>query len=166
VRFYLRKRLNLSPVCLNLSKSGLGVSVGIPGLRIGKGPRGTYVHAGRQGLYDQRGLPGHVQHHGELTPQEMTPLGGLVILGIVLGLILAMALGILILASSALAGEVTCHTSNDMELNRLVTTCSDGSRSVTQYDRDLDRWDTQIITPPKKTNKPPAGWPAPGKSPR
>ncbi len=35
----------------NLSKSGIGVSSGIKGLRVGTGPRGTYIHAGRGGLY-------------------------------------------------------------------------------------------------------------------
>jgi len=35
----------------NLSKSGIGVSGGIKGFRIGTGPKGTYVHAGRGGLY-------------------------------------------------------------------------------------------------------------------
>jgi hypothetical protein len=76
VGFYLRKRFNVGPVRLNLSKSGLGVSVGIPGLRIGKGPRGAYVHAGRQGFYYRQGLPAHIQHHHELTPQDMSRASG------------------------------------------------------------------------------------------
>jgi len=49
--FYLRKGLNLGPIRLNLSKSGLGVSGGITGARVGVGPKGPYVHGGRHGLY-------------------------------------------------------------------------------------------------------------------
>ena len=35
------------PFRFNLSKSGLGVSAGVPGFRVGTGPRGNYVHMGR-----------------------------------------------------------------------------------------------------------------------
>ncbi len=49
--FYLRKGLNLGPLRLNLSKSGVGVSGGITGARVGVGPKGPYVHGGRHGLY-------------------------------------------------------------------------------------------------------------------
>ncbi len=49
--FYLRKGLNLGPMRLNLSKSGVGVSGGVKGARVGLGPKGPYVHGGRHGLY-------------------------------------------------------------------------------------------------------------------
>lgn len=49
--FYIRKSVNVGPFRFNLSKSGIGVSAGIKGLRIGTGPRGHYIHAGRGGLY-------------------------------------------------------------------------------------------------------------------
>lgn len=49
--FYLRKSIKAGPFRLNLSKSGLGVSAGIPGFRVGSGPRGNYVHLGRHGVY-------------------------------------------------------------------------------------------------------------------
>ena len=49
--FYYRKSLSFGPVRFNLSKSGVGVSAGIRGFRIGSGPRGNYVHMGRGGLY-------------------------------------------------------------------------------------------------------------------
>ena len=49
--WYLRKSLTRGPVRLNLSKSGLGASFGLKGLRIGVGPRGTYLAGGRGGLY-------------------------------------------------------------------------------------------------------------------
>lgn len=47
---------------MNLSKSGMGVSTGIPGLRLGAGPRGTYVRMGRGGIYYYQTLaPAHRQ---------------------------------------------------------------------------------------------------------
>ena len=49
--FYIRKYVQSGPFRLNLSKSGLGVSVGVPGFRVGSGPRGNYVHMGRYGVY-------------------------------------------------------------------------------------------------------------------
>lgn len=49
--FYLRKSVKAGPFRFNFSKSGMGVSVGVRGLRIGTGPRGHYVHAGRGGIY-------------------------------------------------------------------------------------------------------------------
>jgi hypothetical protein len=57
--FYFRKSLSLGRLLrLNLSRSGLGVSAGVPGARIGVGPRGSYVHVGRGGLYYRQSLPG------------------------------------------------------------------------------------------------------------
>lgn len=54
--FYFRKSVSAGPFRFNLSSSGVGVSVGIKGLRIGTGPRGHYVHAGRGGLYYRASL--------------------------------------------------------------------------------------------------------------
>lgn len=48
--FYLRKSIKAGPFRMNLSKSGIGVSAGIPGLRIGTGPRGSYVRMGVGGV--------------------------------------------------------------------------------------------------------------------
>lgn len=48
---YLRKSISVGPLRFNLSKSGVGVSAGIKGLRFGVGPRGNYVHMGRGGIY-------------------------------------------------------------------------------------------------------------------
>lgn len=55
--FYLRKSVSVGPFRFNLSGSGAGLSVGIPGFRIGTGPRGNYVHLGRGGLYYRQTLP-------------------------------------------------------------------------------------------------------------
>jgi Protein of unknown function (DUF4236) len=48
--FYLRTSIRLGPVRVGVSKSGIGVSAGIPGLRLGVGPRGTYVRLGAAGV--------------------------------------------------------------------------------------------------------------------
>lgn len=49
--FYLRKSIKAGPFRVNLSKSGIGVSAGIPGLRVGVGPRGSYVRMGAGGIF-------------------------------------------------------------------------------------------------------------------
>ncbi len=49
--FYLKKSLRFGPLRFNLSKSGVGVSAGVKGFRVGTGPRGNYIHAGRGGIY-------------------------------------------------------------------------------------------------------------------
>lgn len=54
--WYLRKSLGFGPLRINLSKSGLGGSVGVKGFRVGTGPRGRYLHAGRGGLYYRTSL--------------------------------------------------------------------------------------------------------------
>lgn len=58
VGFYIRKSLRAGPFRFNLSKSGVGVSVGVPGFRVGTGPRGNYVHMGRGGVYYRATLNG------------------------------------------------------------------------------------------------------------
>lgn len=64
--FYIRKSVSVGPLRFNLSKSGVGVSAGVPGFRVGSGPRGNYVHMGRGGLYYRTSLdtPG---------PRSLTP---------------------------------------------------------------------------------------------
>lgn len=79
--FYVRKSIKAGPFRYNLSKSGVGVSVGVPGFRVGTGPRGNYIRAGKGGVYYRAtiggsrrrpihpaGLPSHAP------PQE--PIGG------------------------------------------------------------------------------------------
>jgi hypothetical protein len=58
--FYFRKSIRVGPLRFNLSKSGVGVSTGIKGLRVGVGPRGNYIHAGAGGFY----------YRTTLTPKE------------------------------------------------------------------------------------------------
>lgn len=79
--FYIRKALRVGPLRFNLSKSGVGVSAGIKGLRLGTGPRGNYVHMGRGGLYFRKSLnaPGARAHvrpdRPQLLPGEPAHLG-------------------------------------------------------------------------------------------
>ncbi len=54
--FYIRKGFNFGPLRLNLSRSGLGASIGIKGARLGVGPRGSYIHLGRGGFYYRQSL--------------------------------------------------------------------------------------------------------------
>ncbi|MCA2210572.1 DUF4236 domain-containing protein [Nocardia rosealba] len=55
---YVRQSLKAGPFRFNLSNSGIGVSAGVPGFRIGSGPRGNYVHAGAHGVYYRASLGG------------------------------------------------------------------------------------------------------------
>jgi len=55
--FYVRKSIRVGPLRFNLSRSGVGVSTGIKGLRVGMGPRGNYVHMGLGGLYYRATIP-------------------------------------------------------------------------------------------------------------
>jgi hypothetical protein len=56
--FYIRKSIKLGPIRLNLSKSGLGMSTGVKGARIGITPQGKkYLHLGRGGIYYRETLP-------------------------------------------------------------------------------------------------------------
>lgn len=50
--FYIRRSLRIGPLRINLSRHGIGYSVGIRGARIGRSSQGhPYVHAGRGGIY-------------------------------------------------------------------------------------------------------------------
>lgn len=49
--FYFRKSIKVGALRFNFSKSGIGLSTGIKGFRIGTGPKGNYIHAGTNGFY-------------------------------------------------------------------------------------------------------------------
>src|SRR5437868_1669847 len=44
------RSVKFGPLRFNFSTSGIGVSAGIPGMRIGTGPRGAYINAGSHGF--------------------------------------------------------------------------------------------------------------------
>lgn len=66
--FYIRKALKVGPLRFNLSRSGIGVSAGVNGLRLGTGPRGNYIHMGRGGLYFRQSLN---PYNGRGTPHTV-----------------------------------------------------------------------------------------------
>jgi hypothetical protein len=68
---YLRKAFTFGPFRLNLSKSGLGLSFGVTGLRIGTGPKGPYIHAGRGGLYFRKSLKDIQENQNEIIEEEI-----------------------------------------------------------------------------------------------
>lgn len=73
--FYIRKSVRVGPLRFNLSKSGIGVSTGVPGLRVGSGPRGTYIHMGRGGLYYRQTLSSPTsQRQGSDRPSVHVPV--------------------------------------------------------------------------------------------
>ena len=67
--FYLKKSVSVGPVRFNFSKSGVGTSVGVKGMRFGVGPRGSYVHMGRGGIYYRKTFSsGKSRSRGRHTP--------------------------------------------------------------------------------------------------
>jgi hypothetical protein len=83
--FYVRKSFRAGPIRLNLSKSGFGASIGVKGLRIGSGPRGSYIHAGRGGLYYRQKLDSGNKYQSS-SPDITGVLG---IIGTIIALIIA-----------------------------------------------------------------------------
>ena len=77
--WYLRKSLKLGPLRFNLSKSGIGTSVGIKGFRVGTGPKGPYLHGGRGGLYfrERLGQPSAKADSEEGVEETSPPKDGL-----------------------------------------------------------------------------------------
>jgi hypothetical protein len=80
VGFYIRKSVSAGPFRFNLSRSGVGVSVGVKGFRVGSGPRGNYMHMGRGGLYYRASLGGAHRRPSRPTdapaPVPLGPSGG------------------------------------------------------------------------------------------
>lgn len=68
---YLRESIRVGPMRFNLSKGGVGVSVGVKGFRVGSGPRGNYVHMGAHGIYYRTTIPSLRQ----ATASARTPSG-------------------------------------------------------------------------------------------
>ncbi len=67
--FYLRKSIKVGPFRFNVSKSGVGVSAGVKGLRIGTGPRGNYVRMGLHGIYYRATIPSSPSSVARPAPQ-------------------------------------------------------------------------------------------------
>lgn len=63
---YLKKSVKVGPFRFNLSKSGVGISAGVKGFRVGTSPRGNYIHMGAGGIYYRTTLP-------RTTPTKRSP---------------------------------------------------------------------------------------------
>ena len=68
---YFRKAFTFGPFRFNLSKSGLGLSFGVTGLRIGISPTGPYIHGGRGGLYFRKSLKDIQDNQNEIIEEEV-----------------------------------------------------------------------------------------------
>jgi hypothetical protein len=71
--FYLRKTVKAGPFRVSLSRSGIGVSTGVPGLRVGAGPRGSYIRVGAHGVYCRQTLSRSADHRRSVPRQSSTP---------------------------------------------------------------------------------------------
>jgi len=103
---WYRKAFRLGPLRLNLSKRGVGASVGVKGARLGVDASGKpYVAGGRGGLYFRQRLGGegrtqqqgqHVQPMAPVPPSDSLPTWKtrpvmiLLVLAVVVGFVLAL----------------------------------------------------------------------------
>lgn len=75
--WYLRKSVSVGPIRFNISKSGIGTSVGVKGFRVGVKSNGrSYVHAGTHGIsYHQEFKPNNQkqQYHQESNHTNISP---------------------------------------------------------------------------------------------
>jgi hypothetical protein len=96
---FFRKSFKLGPLRLNLSKSGLGASIGVKGARVGVDAKGKgYVAGGRGGIYFRERIPlsgATPKTHDEGTPPSPRSSGLLWIIIIAVALALVMTSAIL-----------------------------------------------------------------------
>lgn len=71
--FYLRKSVSAGPFRFNFSNGGVGVSVGVKGLRLGTGPRGHFIHAGSNGIYYRASLGRAGERRAARPPDDAGP---------------------------------------------------------------------------------------------
>ena len=87
--FYLRKSLKLGPIRLNFSKSGVGVSAGVTGARVGVNAKGKkYVHVGRGGIYYRQTLADDPQTESDEANSSGKGIGWVTILVIAIALLI------------------------------------------------------------------------------
>lgn len=64
---YFRKSQKIGPFRINYSKSGIGVSAGIKGARISKGPKGTYINLSKNGIYYKKKIGSSKRKNKQIT---------------------------------------------------------------------------------------------------
>ncbi|HEX6206687.1 MAG TPA: DUF4236 domain-containing protein [Solirubrobacterales bacterium] len=72
--FYVRKSVKAGPFRFNLSRSGVGISVGVPGFSAGAGPRGNYVRVGNGGVQYRSTLRGSPENEAAWRPPPPPPV--------------------------------------------------------------------------------------------
>ncbi|MEV7928476.1 DUF4236 domain-containing protein [Kitasatospora sp. NPDC088779] len=77
---YLRTSLKAGPFRFNLSRSGIGVSAGVPGFRVGTGPRGNYVRIGARGV-SYRSTAARPRQSGTPSPGAYSPATDAILAG-------------------------------------------------------------------------------------
>ena len=70
---YFRKSVRMGPFRLNFSGSGIGMSAGIPGFRVGTGPRGNYIQMGAHGIYYRAALPSNAARSASARTERRPP---------------------------------------------------------------------------------------------
>ena len=74
---FFRKSVKVGPMRLNLSKSGIGTSVGVKGLRVGVNSKGKgYTAGGAHGVYFRESLGSSGSHHSNSNTNFVTTEGG------------------------------------------------------------------------------------------
>jgi len=117
---YLRKSFRAGPIRFNVSRSGIGVSGGVKGARLGSGPRGTYIHGGRYGLYYRKNLKSPNSQNRANSDGQDNATVLLLIIGAAAGIWLLTWLidnpKIFIAGVAVIAGSALIHTT--IQLNR------------------------------------------------
>ena len=90
--FYIRKSKRLGPFRLNISKSGLGISVGMKGARLSTGPKGTYFNAGKDGIYYRKKLGGPNSPHSSQSNGRASNINLMKVLVIIVGTLLLLSM--------------------------------------------------------------------------
>lgn len=94
--WFLRKSIRVGPLRLNLSKRGVGASIGVKGLRTGIDATGKpYVAGGRGGIYFRERIP---VGETDRTQPDRPPRNGSAALGWIVAAVLAVIVLLLLAA--------------------------------------------------------------------
>ena len=174
--WFLRKSFRFGPLRLNLSKRGIGASVGVKGARLGVDATGKpYAAGGRYGLYfrERLGATRTSQAVGEIGPssegQTSYPRGRRWWVLVVLALVIGVLLGVVLARAGEptrvdlfdAQGRRTGHAVMDRSTGRVdfYDTMSrrtghgrvDGAGKVERFELDGQRQrDTAVPVPPRE----------------